>query len=310
MQTYTVKTKEGAAIALFRKPAQEAPNAMRTPILYVHGANFPTRLSIGFPFDGFSGIDDLSHAGFDVWSLDFLGYGDSDRYPPTADQTTPKTCGRTADAVSQIETAADFIAQASGVGKISIVAHSWGTLPAGSYCGSHPERVERFVMFGPIALREGTASAEPTPPQLFVTVPEQHARFTADVPQGHPPVLAEANFPEWGERYLDSDPTSRMRVPHAVAVPSGPAADIRAAWSGLYPHDPGKVLVPTLIVRGEWDSLCNDADARWLFDALCACPEKQDVKISHATHLMHLERNRFALYEACRTFLARPCPDR
>jgi len=25
---------------------------------------------------------------------------------------------------------------------------------------------------------------------------------------------------------------------------------------------------------------------------------------------MHLERNRFALYEACRTFLAHSCPER
>jgi len=44
-------------------------------------ANFPTRLSVCFRFDGFSWMDDLSQAGFDVLSLDFLGYGDSDRYP-------------------------------------------------------------------------------------------------------------------------------------------------------------------------------------------------------------------------------------
>ena len=113
-----------------------------------------------------------------------------------------------------------------------------------------------------------------------------------------------------GELHLDSDPSSRTRVPHVVAVSCGPATDIRDAWRGQYPHDSGKITAPTLIVRGEWASLCNDADARWLFDALCTCPEKQDVKISHATHLMHLKRNRFALYEARSTFLAHSCPDR
>ncbi len=109
---------------------------------------------------------------------------------------------------------------------------------------------------------------------------------------------------------MDSDPSSRTRVPHAVAVSCGPATDIRDAWHGQYPHDPGKITAPAPIVWSAWDSLCNDADARWLSDGLSACPEKRDVKISHITHMMHLESNRFALYEACRTFLAHSCPDR
>jgi hypothetical protein len=39
------------------------------------------------------------------------------------------------------------------------------------------------------------------------------------------------------------------------------------------------------------DRMCTDADARWLVDALSNCPLKGDVKISRATHLMHLEEN-------------------
>ena len=50
--------------------------------------------------------------------------------------------------------------------------------------------------------------------------------------------------------------------------------------------------------------MCPDSDARWLFDALSASPMRRDIKIARATHLMHLEENRFALYREAQTFLA------
>jgi hypothetical protein len=37
-------------------------------------------------------------------------------------------------------------------------------------------------------------------------------------------------------------------------------------------YDPGLIRAPVAIIRGEWDSLATDADARWLFDALKASP--------------------------------------
>ena len=57
------------------------------------------------------------------------------------------------------------------------------------------------------------------------------------------------------------------------------------------------------LIRGEWDSFATDADTRWLFDALKASPNKRDIKISRATHLMHLETGRGALYRETTTFL-------
>ena len=47
-----------------------------------------------------------------------------------------------------------------------------------------------------------------------------------------------------------------------------------------------------------------DADALWLFDALSSSAMRRDVKIGRATHLMHLEQNRFALYREAETFLS------
>ena len=60
---------------------------------------------------------------------------------------------------------------------------------------------------------------------------------------------------------------------------------------------------PVAIIRGEWDGLINDEDARWLFDAFTASPIKRDIKISRGTHLLHLEAMRYALYRESIAFL-------
>jgi hypothetical protein len=49
--------------------------------------------------------------------------------------------------------------------------------------------------------------------------------------------------------------------------------------------------------------LVTDADARWLFDAFTASPDKRDIKISRGTHLVHLEAMRHALYAESIAFL-------
>jgi hypothetical protein len=106
-----------------------------------------------------------------------------------------------------------------------------------------------------------------------------------------------AAFDEWGERYLDSDPASRTRTPPGVKVPSGAFQDIYDAWAGELAYDPGKVHSRRM------GGMCTDVDARWLFDALSTSSIRRDIKVGRATHLMHLEENRFALYRETETFL-------
>jgi pimeloyl-ACP methyl ester carboxylesterase len=93
-------------------------------------------------------------------------------------------------------------------------------------------------------------------------------------------------------------------VPPSVAVPSGPLADIGALWSGAELYDPFLVSAPTLLARGEWDSMCTDDDARRLLWNLGAA-DKEDAKIERATHLAHLELQRTLLHDRVNRFLER-----
>lgn len=71
----------------------------------------------------------IAAAGFDARALDFIGYGEADRWPATSESAP---LGRATDAATQIAQAVDCIRRRHDGVRIAIVAHSWGTVPAGA----------------------------------------------------------------------------------------------------------------------------------------------------------------------------------
>jgi pimeloyl-ACP methyl ester carboxylesterase len=186
-----------------------------------------------------------------------------------------------------------------------LLSHSWGSMPAGLFAGAHPALVDRLVLFAPIAQRTlpRERMSASFPAWRIVTLQDQWNRFVEDVPAHEPPVLSRAHFDAWGERYLDGDSGSRARDPAGVKTPLGPFSEIVRAWHGQLAYDPARVTAPVAIIRGEWDSLMRDEDARWLFDAFAGSPIKRDIKIGRGTQLMHLEEMRLALWQESIGFL-------
>ncbi|GEM_PF-39946 len=292
-----------------RSPAGRGAGERRSPILFVHGSSFPSALAFAYRFGGSSWMDDLARRGFDVWAFDFLGYGGSDRYPAMrGDAMAVPPLGRAPVAAEQIAAVVAFIQARARVPRVSIVAHSWGTIPAGLFATRHPDAIDRLVDFGPVAQRAGPPRDASLPAYTFVTEEDQRSRFDNYVPAGQPRVLADPGLSRWGPAYLATDSSSASRRPASVEIPNGPSADIAEAWSGHLAYDPGQITAPVLIVRGEWDVVTTDADAHWLWDALRQAPVKRDVKIAHATHVMHLEVNRGALFDEVAAFLSARTP--
>ncbi|WP_179954075.1 alpha/beta hydrolase [Denitrobaculum tricleocarpae] len=272
------------------------------PVLYVHGATFPSALSVGYRFsDGQSWEGHLHSEGFDVWSFDFAGFGGSERCRRS---TSSLADSRASAAAKQIARVVEHICEQRRGAAVNIIAHSWGSIATGCYLENHSHLAGRLVFFGPIAQRHGAekVGVRGFPASRLITVTAQLERFIDDVPEGEGPLLDEPGLASWGPAYLASDPTALTRDPPAVAVPGGPAADIAAAWQGELAYDPGRITTPILLIRGEWDSLCNDKDAGWLLDGL-GSEVKRDLVIPGATHLMHLEEGRFALWSAVAEFL-------
>jgi len=270
------------------------------PVLYVHGATFPSALSVGFDFGNGSWMDDWNARGFDAWAFDFAGFGESGRYAAMsepADRHLP--LGRAPEAAQQV---ADVVAliqretsQQERGRRVSLVSHSWGGAPAALATIARPDAIDRLVLFAPIARRTGGMPSSLT---AWGDVPNeaQYARFIEDVPEGHPPVLE--GFDRWAPAYLASDPDAAKRTPPAVRIPSGPRADNMDTWAGQCFWDPAQITRPLTIVRGAWDSLSRDADAATILEVATAAPSRHDVKLDAGTHLMHLETGRHRLYDA------------
>lgn len=134
-----------------------------------------------------------------------------------------------------------------------------------------------------------------------MTLQAQWARFVEDVPAGAPALIPPDAFESWGRSYLATDPQAGSREPPAVAIPAGPRADVAAAWAGDFPYDPARIAAPVTVIRGEWDSLCTDADVAWLRAGVRT--GLRDVKLPRGTHLLLLETSRHNLWAATRAAL-------
>lgn len=283
-------------------------------VLYIHGATFPSALSVGYKFaDGKAWEDSLHQAGFDVWALDFEGFGGSPL--PAAFNGAANASSiplRSADAVQQIARSVQFVREQTGRDRVSIIAHSWGGVPAACYAGDHANTLDELVLFAPALRRPAPAMSGPMgnnlpsptdiPGWRLLTVAEQLARFVHDTPKGHANVLAEPTLDRWGPAWLATDANSLTHSPPAVQVPTGPQADILALWSGSDLYDPAAITAPTLIVRGEWDSVCSAVDVDRLQSRMKAKTIKSQV-IPTSGHLAHLETNRALLWAKVNDFL-------
>lgn len=164
-----------------------------------------------------------------------------------------------------------------------------------------------LVLFGPVAVRRGEPSDTPRRASQLITAADQWRSFQSGVPADHGSPIELDDFAAWAKVNLASDADSASRRPPAVLAPTGPQADIADAWSGCLPYDPARLRDPTLIVRGEWDSVTRDGDAAWLVRALANVPGgARDVRLPRGAHRMHLETNRRALFDAVGTFLGEP----
>src|SRR5438067_13753844 len=119
---------EGLKLFL-RHLAPVRPADRRRAVLFVHGMSFPSALSIAHRFDGRSWRDELCDTGFDVWCLDFYGFGLSDRY---AEMNQPAELnpplGGVEMASRQIEQAVQFICDRQNRSSVSVIAHSGGCI--------------------------------------------------------------------------------------------------------------------------------------------------------------------------------------
>jgi pimeloyl-ACP methyl ester carboxylesterase len=251
-RTYLVDSGRDG-LRLFLRGLRSTASPRRGVVLYLHGATFPSALSVAYRFDGVSWRDALCRAGFDVWVLDFLGFGGSDRYlEMEADTDAHAPLGLAADALAQVEAAVRFILAQGDHQQVSLVTHSWGSMPAGLFAANYPTwstgsscsprspvakgRVIRYARYR----RRGTSSP---------MISNGFASSRTCRPANRPCSRTTNSWP--GRKPISTAiPPHAAEAPPAVKTPTGPLVEILRAWHGELAWEPGDVQAPVAIIRG------------------------------------------------------------
>jgi len=203
-----------------------------------------------------------------------------------------------------------------GLGRVTLVAHSYGPLLAASYALAHPEAVRRMVFFGPVPPRRGDFW------QRFATNVRPRLD-SADAAR-----MADAN-----KRLADpgSDARQACRDLWAVALKprlADPARTQQLIRSDLCASDPRGIRyglgttnrvvmasygnwdlreglrhldIPTLVVHGEQEAIPMDLVEEWV----TSLPHAELLKVPGAAHFTYVEQPAL-VWPAVERFLARP----
>lgn len=284
-------------------------NADGPPVLFVHGATYPSTIMFDYAVDGVSWMDWMANRGFDVWCIDLPGYGLSDRpaeMSVAAEENDPVVT--TADAERDVARAVDFILQKRGAAQIDLVGYSWGTAICGGVAAQFPGKVRRLVLSGALWCRistQGIGALGKPGAWRKVEASAVVDRWCIGLDDRMKTAISTRDAMQaWADAAIATDPDTGTGTAPYLRAPAGVVQDVQQNWLKDDPTwDPSRITCPTQIVVGEWDHETTPEQGRDVFDRLSAASEKRYTLIGSATHSMLLENRRHALYDVVHDFL-------
>jgi pimeloyl-ACP methyl ester carboxylesterase len=310
-ESYYIPSTDSGIHIYVRNTRPESLSIVRAerPLLFVHGATYPSDTMFDLKIDGQSWMDRIAACGYDVYSMDVRGFGRSTR-PPEMDRPANENppVVTTDDGVTDFSAVVDHICQRRGVPRLNVIGWSWGTVIAGAYAARRPDRIERLVLYAPLWLRRVPGGLRVTGPMgayRIVTLDAAKTRWLTGVPLERqtdwiPPGLLES----WWTANMEADPVGASMNPPAVRAPNGLLIDGLKYWEAdTRYYDPAAIRAPVLMVVGEWDVDTPAYMAQALLTRLTGSPRKRLVIIGEATHHLMLEWNRLQMFREVQLFL-------
>jgi alpha-beta hydrolase superfamily lysophospholipase len=281
------------ALYLFRKRIGDPQNPQaKLPVLFLaHGSSVSSRPSFDLTVPGhgeYSLMDVFAGYGFDVWTMDFDGYGRSSKTNGNSDIAT---------GVLDLKAAAEVVVRETGQDSFHLYGESSGALKAGAFAMAQPERVRRLVFLSFTWTGQGSSTlAKRADGVEYYRTHNRRPRdremirsiFNRDKPGTSDPAVAEA--------------MADAELPFGDSVPTGTYLDMTTKLPVV---DPLKVQSPVLIARGEYDGIASEDDLSNFFRKL-PVPDRQFVVLPGASHSVALGTNRQQFWHVMRSFLEVP----
>ncbi|MGH9376413.1 MAG: alpha/beta fold hydrolase, partial [Terriglobia bacterium] len=271
--------------------APKAGKETRPVLFLTHGSSVSSRSSFDLTVPGhgeYSLMDVFASYGFDVWTMDFAGYGRS---------TWPKGNSNIADGVKDLEAGTAVMMRETGQDRFNYYGESSGGLRAGAFAMASPERVNRLCLVSFTYTGKGSPTLTKRADMAeYLRTHNRRPRgrkmirsiFTRDKPGTSDPAVAEA--------------MANAELKFGDSCPTGTYLDMVA---NLPIVDPIKVLCPVLIMRGQYDGIATLQDVLNFFEKLPNF-DRWFVMIPGASHAVALGTNRRLLWHAMRAFLDEP----
>jgi pimeloyl-ACP methyl ester carboxylesterase len=275
-------------------------------LLFVHGYSTPGYIAFDLDHDNCSMMRYFARAGWDTFALDCEGYGLSTR-PPLMDVPSAfpesKAPIHSDVAINDVERVVNFISNLRGVDKVYILGWSLGaSRTAPLYTIRHQDTVAKLVLFAPGYMSLGLAEGHRQRADFFDT--------KAKVAPSHPSVegwylfgskkeiIVPGAFDAYREALLASDPKSG-ELGGSFRIPLGRLVDMLRAKPQ---YDASKITVPTLVIRGAFDTFATQEDSKLLTKEL-GSQVKQYVEIPNASHNIPYENTNVQFFKAVKDFL-------
>lgn len=284
-------TKGDVDLFVWRK---RRPGAGPLPVLVlVHGSSLSALPTFDLAVPGaadYSMMDWFAARGFDVWTMDHEGYGNSTITAGNSDIR----CG-----VDDLAALSGVIARETGQPRAAFYGMSSGSLRAAAFAADYPDRVSRLVLDAFVWTGEGspTLAKRREGVEYFRT----HARRPIDR------AFVTSIFTRDHEGTTDPavmGACADAQLAYADSVPTGTYLDMT---SNLPVVDPTAIAAPTLIVRGEHDGIATLADIVAFFERL-ATSDKQISVLPGLAHCTPLGIHRKRMWRVVLSFLQADTP--
>jgi len=285
--------KNDVRLFLWRKP----PAAVATPagtILFVHGSSMASQPTFDLQVPGrpYSSVMEWFAArGFDTWCMDNEGYGRSDKFRPI-------NCD-IANGADDLAAGSELVLRTSGTGKLLVYGISSGALKAALFAERHPQRVARLALDAFVWTGAGSPTLAERRKKLpgFLQKnrrPIDRAFVRSIFSRDHPGTADEATVEAFADAILALDDS----------VPTGTYVDM---CSKLPLVDPAKLVVPTIVMRGEYDGIAGFDDLMEFFKRL-PNPDKQFAVMAGIAHASFQQKNYLTVYHLLHSFFTQPEP--
>jgi pimeloyl-ACP methyl ester carboxylesterase len=278
---------------LWQKPPAE-PRAKAGTVLFVHGSSMASQPTFDLQVPGrpdSSAMEWFARRGFDTWCVDMEGYGRSDKSRPINFDI--------ANGADDLAAASAYIMESTGSGPLLVYGISSGALRAALFAERHPERVGRLALDAFVWTGEGS----PTLAERKKKLPEFQARNRRPIDKAF--VYSIFNRDHRGtaeDRVIEAFADAILALDDSV--PTGTYVDM---CSRLPLVDPTRIVVPTMIMRGQWDGIASVEDLIAFFTRL-PNPDKQFAVMPGISHASFQQKNYLLVYHILHAFFSQPAP--